>query len=332
MNFRRWGYLALSRVTYYQSVASYTLKINNCVNYASHARSFSQKSNRQDKHIDYLYGHTVAIPALEQGRRAIHELLLFEGKAHLKKEKNIIEKIVNLAKEKGIPIIKTDKGELNNLTNNRPHQGVVLKASPLKSTPIQFLGKIERTNYITHGVEEHEFTMPEVGQPLWLALDEIQDPQNLGAILRTAHFFGIDGIVICSKNSAPLSPVVSKASAGALEVMSLHHTKSLLQFLSRSAEQGWTIVGAMAPPATFPNQSNAGSDKNPLPLNQFSKSTSKPLILVMGNEGKGLRPLVRRLCSQQVFIPHLNPRSESLNVSVATGILIHGLLQERLGS
>jgi tRNA G18 (ribose-2'-O)-methylase SpoU len=98
------------------------------------------------------------------------------------------------------------------------------------------------------GEEGEESVIEEEGfprrPPLWLALDQIVDPQNLGALLRSAHFFGVDGVVTCAQASAPFSAAASKASSGAMEIMTIGEAKNLLQFLSRSRENGWTVVGA----------------------------------------------------------------------------------------
>jgi 21S rRNA (GM2251-2'-O)-methyltransferase len=75
-----------------------------------------------------------------------------------------------------------------------------------------------------------------------LVLDEVWDPQNFGALLRTAHYLGIDKVVACSKNSAPLSPSVSKASSGAMEMMDVYSTQNLMKFLDKSQENGWQVV------------------------------------------------------------------------------------------
>mmetsp|Transcript_89405 Transcript_89405/g.144804 ORF Transcript_89405/g.144804 Transcript_89405/m.144804 type:complete len:158 (+) Transcript_89405:332-805(+) len=152
------------------------------------------------------------------------------------------------------------------------------------------------------------------------------DPQNLGALLRSAYFLGSEGVVVCSKNSANLSPTVSKASAGALELREVYSAKNLMQFLEFSKELGWQVVGS----ALNTNSVSAGSLK-----------LDKPTLLVMGNEGRGLRTNVLRLCDILVQIDggtrvsdlgHMMGDSEgedvldSLNVSVAGGILLHQLL------
>jgi 21S rRNA (GM2251-2'-O)-methyltransferase len=150
-----------------------------------------------------------------------------------------------------------------------------------------------------------------------LALDEVTDPQNLGSILRSAFFFGVDEVIICSKNSAPLSPVVSKASAGALEVMTVRSANNLMRLLDESKKTGWQVVGTSLGEDTMPLDS--------LPLLQ-------PTILVMGNEGHGLRQSIISRCDHKVHIPcgrGSNALVDSLNVSVATGVLLNHLRQSK---
>jgi 21S rRNA (GM2251-2'-O)-methyltransferase len=144
-----------------------------------------------------------------------------------------------------------------------------------------------------------------------LALDEITDPQNLGSILRSAFFFGIDEVILCSKNSSPLNSVVSKASAGALEVMTIRSSSNLMRFLDDSKLTGWQVVGTSV-------------DDSAVALETLS--LAQPTILVMGSEGHGLRPTVLSRCNHKVFIPCGRASSalvDSLNVSVASGILLN---------
>jgi 21S rRNA (GM2251-2'-O)-methyltransferase len=154
--------------------------------------------------------------------------------------------------------------------------------------------------------------------PLWLALDEVVDPQNFGAIVRTATFLGAAGVVVCAKNSAALSPVVSKASAGALEIASLFSTRNMPRFLAESALSGWRVVGTTL-------------DRDSIPLRTLP--VGPPTLLVLGNEGHGLRPLVQRACDVLVKIDAAPSSSlleggavDSLNVAVSGGIVMHHLL------
>jgi len=232
-----------------------------------------------------------------------------------RKDDVLLEEIIRLANAQKIPIIRTDKGELNNMTQNRPHQGIVLEATTLRTTELPSLPA--------------KTANEDTSAPLWIALDEIQDPQNLGSILRTAYFFGVDGVVICTKNSAPLSNIVSRVSAGALECMDIHSTRQLPKFLQGSSQNGWTVIGAAGQDA----QSGFGQEKY-LSLNKLQTehavTLQKPRVLVLGNEGVGLRKNVQSCCDLFLGIDRLQNDNrlgsvDSLNVGVATGILISHL-------
>ncbi|KAL0315700.1 UNVERIFIED_CONTAM: rRNA methyltransferase 1, mitochondrial [Sesamum radiatum] len=242
-----------------------------------------------------IYGVGPVLAALSAGRREFYALYVQEG----------LDLTVNNKK----------KGQ------ERPHQGLVLDASPLEMVGIKELEPVS--------VEGEK-------GPLWLALDEVTDPQNLGAIIRSAYFFGASGVVLCAKNSAPLSGVVSKASAGSLELMELRSCKNMMQFLASSAGNGWRVLGGSVSPRA-------------IPLREIVPGA--PTILVLGSEGTGLRPLVERACTELIRIPGNFPvnfvmtgdedvdtvenpgqefRSflavESLNVSVAAGVLLNHLI------
>lgn len=197
-----------------------------------------------------------------------------------------------------------------------------------------------------------------------LALDEVWDPQNFGSLLRTGQFFGLDQVVVCAKNSAPLGPTVSKASAGAMEVMipSLHSTNNLMKFLDDSKANGWQVVGTSsadlrdkyAPEPTSlyemfttPQEMVHMEEDRMAGLEALGEGAeivmmrrgfdhNKPCILVLGNEGFGLRTNILRRCDLLVHIPRLaaDPTStentrcsvDSLNVGVAGGIIMQHLL------
>lgn len=277
-----------------------------------------------------IYGVGPVLAALSSGRRDFYTLYVQEGldlssNNRKKKDKKGFEKILRIADKKGLTKKDVSKHDLNMIVDSRPHQGLVLDASPLDLVSIRELDTV----------------LPVEGEtaPLWIALDEVTDPQNLGAIIRSSYFFGAAGVVLCAKNSAPLSGVVSKASAGSLELMELRSCKNMMQFLSLSAENGWRVLGGSV-------------SSKAISLNDVA--VGEPTILVLGSEGKGLRPLVERSCTDLVRIPGNIPvdiaavgdedekanevddhsgeefRSfmavESLNVSVAAGVLLHHLI------
>ncbi|MCE3050468.1 hypothetical protein HAX54_047301 [Datura stramonium] len=274
-----------------------------------------------------IYGVGPVLAALSAGRREYYGLYIQEGldlsgNNRKKKDKKGFERILRMAEKVGLGKKEVSKHDLNMITDNRPHQGLVLDASPLEMVGIKELEPV---------------SIEEESPPLWVALDEVTDPQNLGAIIRSAYFFGASGIVLCAKNSAPLSGTVSKASAGSLELMELRSCKNMMQFLTSSAENGWRVLGGSV-------------SSRAVPLHEIVPGA--PTILVLGSEGTGLRPLVERSCTELVRIPGNIPvdiiagqdedaesdnsisgqnfRSfmavESLNVSVAAGVLLHHLI------
>lgn len=173
---------------------------------------------------DHLYGIAPVRLALLAGKREIKELLVQEGMdLSNKKDSRAAKEILQVAQTRGIEVREFSKHDLNMLTDNRPHQGFVLRAMPLQFTRLTHLDAVGQYSCV-------------------LALDEVWDPQNFGALLRTSYFLKCDKVVVCAKNSAPLSPVVSKASAGALEVMEVYSTDNLMKFLDKSRENGWQVL------------------------------------------------------------------------------------------
>ena len=180
---------------------------------------------------------------------------------------------------------------------------------------------------------------------LWLVLDEVVDPQNLGALLRSAYFLGHKGkmgIMVCSKNSAPPTPVVSAASAGALELATIYSTTNLPRTLNLAREDGFRIIGASS---SVPSTTDDDDDPPPLydlqdlPVSAADDNEDdRPVLLVLGSEGYGLRTLVAKACTEFVRIPSGMDVSsdsgteqgvDSLNVSVTGGILLWHLLRAR---
>ncbi len=251
--------------------------------------------------------------------------------------------IVTLAKEHGLPVAEVDKGVLNTLCGSRPHQGFVLRCGGLD---------FEVMRSIPPAVGDDAKSNPLV----WLALDEVVDPQNLGALLRSIYFLGGGervGVIVTAKNSSPLTPAVSAASSGALEFMTVYSTSNLPKTLNNAKDNGWRVLGAAAevPGSTDTRRDNTGANDNDWDIggeddgatqqrqeqqqqcyDLYDVETNKPTILVLGSEGKGLRTLVGRACTSFVKIPGGSKIAgeddgsqagvDSLNVSVTGGILL----------
>jgi len=151
--------------------------------------------------------------------------------------------------------------------------------------------------------------------PLVLALDEVQDPQNLGAICRTAEAAGVAGVVIPRHRSAEVTPAVCKASAGAVEHLRIARVRNLADFLGAAKEAGLWCYGASA-------EASVG---------YLEPDYRGGVVCVLGSEGRGLRPRVAAACDQLVAIP-VAGRVGSLNVSAAAAVLVYGILHRRGGS
>jgi 23S rRNA (guanosine2251-2'-O)-methyltransferase len=151
-----------------------------------------------------------------------------------------------------------------------------------------------------------------VRDPFIVALDELQDPQNLGAIARSAECAGASGLVLCERRAAPVTPAVAKASAGAVEHLRIARVRNMADFLGQAKQAGAWCYGADAAATTAydaPDYSGA-------------------VVLVMGAEGAGLRPRVAKSCDALVALP-LRGRTESLNASAAAAVLMYEILQRR---
>ena len=259
--------------------------------------------------FEALYGVSPVLSALRTERRTFKKLFMQDTLANeVRSDRPALQEVDRLAQDLGITVELRDKGTLNGMSRNRPHQGIVIQASPLDFEPLD---------------KKQVLPTPKAGEaPVWLALDEVTDPQNLGALIRSALFLGVDGVLVSAKNSCPLTPTVSKASAGAMEVMKVHAARNLPRTLEAAKEAGWQVAGAALAESVEPEQ----------------LEHSAPTVLVLGSEGKGLRTNVLRACSDVVRIPRgmSGAASEddaalvdSLNVSVAGGILLYSLITAR---
>ncbi len=151
-----------------------------------------------------------------------------------------------------------------------------------------------------------------VDEPFIVALDELQDPQNLGAIARTAECAGVTGLVICERRAATVTPAVAKASAGAVEHLRIARVGNMADFLEEAKALGCWCYGADgAAPRRYDEPDYSGG-----------------VVLVLGAEGTGLRPRVAKTCDALISLP-LRGRTDSLNASAAAAALVYGILQRK---
>ncbi|KAH6649805.1 hypothetical protein F5144DRAFT_501271 [Chaetomium tenue] len=233
---------------------------------------------------------------------------------------------------------------LDKMSSARPHNGFVLEASPLPQPPLTALAALP-DDYTTNprcaitlghqsaeeaAINGHPTSIPTLSashKPLVLILDQILDPGNLGAILRTASFLGATAVGITRHGSAPLTPVALKASSGAAESLSLFAVSSLPEFLNASRANGWAVYAAVAEGPSSERRQRRHVDVRD--VTETDPLRREPCVLLVGNEGEGLSRLAVKKADYEVNVPNLAvPGSgvDSLNVSVAVGLLCSAFL------
>ncbi len=161
-------------------------------------------------------------------------------------------------------------------------------------------------------------------EPLLVALDQVQDPQNLGSIARTAECAGADGLIITDRRAAEITPAVCKASAGAVEHLPVARVRNMADFLADARRAGCWCYGASAPGAAAEK-----SVRTPVVSYDAPDYRGAGVVLVLGSEGAGLRPRVAGACDQLISLP-VRGRIESLGVSAAAAALLYEILHDRL--
>ena len=241
---------------------------------------------------EILYGFHPVFEALRAKRRIVHALFIRKERRDARQAA-----IADLARERGIVLQAMDEQALTEMAGQSVHQGICARVSPLPT--------VDLADLMASAVSP-------TGMPFVVLLDSLQDPHNLGAIIRTAYCAGVDGFIIPQDRSVSPRPSVSKASAGALEHMPFARVTNLVGAMQYLKKSGLWIVGL------------EGSADQSL----FACDLKLPLGLVIGGEEKGLRPLVKRHCDFRVAIPHAQAFN-SLNASVAAGVAIFEAYRQR---
>jgi 23S rRNA (guanosine2251-2'-O)-methyltransferase len=205
-----------------------------------------------------------------------------------------VEAIVRLAKSRGVPVRFEDRQQLDRLAGTHEHQGIAALAAAKPTAELEDLlaAKTERG--------------------LLVALDGIEDPHNLGAIVRTALAAGAQGVVIPERRAAGLSDTVERASAGALAHLPVARVKNLVRAMEQMKEAGYWLVGL-----------DERAEKK-----HTDVDLTGPVGILLGREGEGLHELTRKRCDFLVSIPTVGP-VRSLNVSVAAGVMLFEVMRQR---
>jgi 23S rRNA (guanosine2251-2'-O)-methyltransferase len=244
--------------------------------------------------MEVLYGLHPVEEALRSGRRRFDHVVVAR-----EREDARIEKLVALCRQNGVRVLREAREQLTLLAQAPAHQGVVAMVHPQ-----EFLS-IEDLYAPLHSA------LPAAAR-LLLALDGVEDPQNLGALLRVADGAGVDGVVLTERRSAPLSPVAVKASAGASEHLRIARVVNLARALEGLKRQNLWIIGL--------------DERGTCDYDQFDLTGD--CVLVLGREGAGLHELIRRSCDYLLRIPMAGGVS-SLNVSAAGAVVLYEAFRQR---
>ena len=245
----------------------------------------------KEEYQDQVEGRNAVIELLESGRD-INKILIAKGEKH-----GSINKIIALAKERKILLTEIEKNKLNQIAQTQNHQGVIAIVPPYNYCEVEDILELAK--------QKQEM-------PFILLLDGIEDPHNLGSIIRTAETAGVHGIIIPKRRAASVNSTVSKVSAGAVEYMKIARVNNLNETIRYLKEQGLWICGTdMNTNTTYTNQ-----------------DYKMPIALVIGSEGFGISRLVKENCDFLVKIP-MKGKITSLNASVSAGIVMYEVVKQR---
>lgn len=230
--------------------------------------------------MDKIYGRKPVIDAIDSGVKIYRTYII-------KQNSKIVDEIINKLKKANVEINFVDKRFFDKIDMN--HQGVMVEAEPFNYKDLSDLSNYQRL----------------------IILDQIEDPHNLGAIIRSAESFGFDGVIIPERRSASVSPIVYKTSAGAINNINVIMVKNINRAIEEIKEAGFWVYGL------------AGEASSPIDKTDLKGK----VCLVVGNEGKGLSRLVRENCDILINIP-MKGFVNSLNASVASAIAMYEVLRQ----
>ena len=236
-----------------------------------------------------VYGVLPVLEALRSGGRRIERIVIADGARHER-----LREVIEAARRLNIPVRREPRAGLDRMSGKANHQGVLAVASA--------------AGY----ADETELLSKVTAQTLLILLDGVEDPHNLGAIIRSAECAGATAVVIPERRAAHLTDAVAKTSAGAVEYLPVSRVTNMATFIEHLKKQNLWVVGV---------ESSAK-------LSYTEYDYSGPLALVFGGEGQGLHRLVRERCDVLVSIP-MHGRISSLNVSVAVGVVLFEAMRQR---
>ena len=241
---------------------------------------------------DQIEGRNSVLELLESGKD-VNKIFVTRGEKH-----GSINKILGIAKERKIIVVEKDKKQMDEMAQEENYQGVIAIVPPFEY--------VEISDILDVAKEKNE-------DPFVIVLDGIEDPHNLGSIIRTAETAGVHGVIIPKRRAASVNSTVNKASAGAVEHMKIARVTNISDAIEELKQAGLWVCGTAV-------------DTNKYYYNQ---DLTGPLAIVIGNEGKGIGEKVKKNCDFLVKIP-MKGKVQSLNASVSTGIVVYEAVKQRI--
>lgn len=250
--------------------------------------------NQEQKEIcnDQVEGRNAVIELLESGKD-INKIFITKGERH-----GSINKIINMAKENKVILVEKEKKQMEEMAQTTNYQGVIAMVPPYEYCEVE--------DILQEAIRKNE-------EPFILILDSIEDPHNLGSIIRTAETAGVHGIIIPKRRAATVNSTVNKVSAGAVQHMKIARVTNLSDTIERLKKEGLWICGTDVNTKTY----------------YYDQDLTGAIGIVIGNEGNGIGQKVKNNCDFLVKIP-MKGKVNSLNASVSTGIVLYEVVKQKM--
>ena len=256
--------------------------------------NFNNKYEKKEERIydDQIEGRNSVIELLES-KKDINKIFVTKGEKH-----GSINKILAMARERNVIIVEKDKRQMEQMAQTPNYQGVIAIVPPFEYCEIE--------DILEDAKNKNE-------DPFVLILDGIEDPHNLGSIIRTAETAGVHGVIIPKRRAASVNSTVSKVSAGAVEHMKIARVTNISDSIQKLKDNGLWICGTDIDAKNY----------------YYDQDLKGPLGIVIGNEGQGMSEKVKKNCDFLVKIP-MKGKVTSLNASVSTGIVVYEAVKQRM--
>lgn len=256
------------------------------------AKTYSNEGQMSGRE-DLIEGRNAVIEVLKSGRTTVEQVFIAKGKLE-----GSISKVIALAKENNVVIKEVERKKLDSISETGSHQGVIAQITPFEYSQVD--------DILAYAAKKGQ-------DPFIIILDELEDPHNLGSIVRTAELCGVHGIIIPKRRNVGVTPTVYKTAAGAIEHMRIAKVTNINNEIDKLKAKGIWVYGSDIRAEEYSHTVNY----------------SGPCALIIGNEGKGMSKLTAKKCDKLVKIPMVG-KINSLNASVAGGIMMYEVLKSRL--